>query len=61
MPSRNEVGSLQPDERVQAVGLAPGEPAEQLVGVQPVGRAGVPGQVGDGRELRGCHGVGLEG
>ena len=55
-----EVGPLQSDERVQAVGLAPGEPAAQLVGVQPVSLPGVPSQVRDGRELGGCHRVGLE-
>ncbi|MEJ7742823.1 MAG: hypothetical protein WKF73_09895 [Nocardioidaceae bacterium] len=41
-----DVGSLDPDQRVQAVGLAPGEPAPQLVGVQRVGVPGVAGQGG---------------
>jgi hypothetical protein len=31
-----EVGTLQSDQWLQAVGLAPGEPASQLVGAQPV-------------------------
>jgi hypothetical protein len=40
-----EVGPLQTDERVQALCQAPGEPATQLVGVQPVGVPGIPSQV----------------
>jgi hypothetical protein len=39
------VGPLDPDQRVQLVDLAPGEPAPQLVGVQGVGVPGVAGQV----------------
>jgi hypothetical protein len=46
-----EVGPLEPNERIEAVGLAPGEPAAQLIGVQPVGLPGVPSQVQDGRRL----------
>ena len=42
---------MQPDERVQSVGLAAGEPAAQLVGVQPVSLPGVPSQIGDGSQL----------
>lgn len=55
-----EVGPLEPDQRIETVGLAPGEPATQLVGVQPVGLPGVPSQVGDGRQLGRRHRIGLE-
>ena len=50
-----DVGSLDPDQRVEPVGLAPGEPAPQLEGVQVVGAPGVAGQVGDRRQLGGGH------
>jgi hypothetical protein len=46
-----EVSALEPNERVQCVCLAPGEPPAQLVGVQPAGLPGVPGKVRDGRQL----------
>src|SRR3954454_17507078 len=49
-----------PTSGVQAVYLAPGEPAAQLVGVQGMGVPGVAGQVGHRGELRRCHRVGLE-
>jgi hypothetical protein len=39
-----DVGALDPDQGVHPVGLAPGEPLPQLVGVQAVGAAGVAGQ-----------------
>ena len=55
-----DVGTLDPDERVQVVALGPGEPATQLVGVERVRVACVTGQVRDRRELRGSHRVGLE-
>jgi hypothetical protein len=55
-----EVSPLEPDQGIEAVGLAPAEPALELVGVQPVGLPGVPSQVGDGRQLGWRHGVGLE-
>ena len=55
-----DVGPLNPFERVQAIGLAPAEPPPKLVGVQAVGVARVPGQVGDRRLLRRRHRVGLE-
>jgi hypothetical protein len=47
------VRSLDSDQRVEPVRLAPGEPPAQLVGVQMVGVAGVPGQVRDRGELGG--------
>ncbi len=50
-----DVGALDPDQRVQPVGLAPAEPAPQLVGVQGVGPAGVAGQEGHRRQLGGRH------
>ena len=50
-----DVGALDPDQRVQAVALAPGEPAAQLERVEGVGAAGVAGQVGHGRQLRWRH------
>jgi len=55
-----DVGALDPGQRVEPVGLAPGEPAPQLVGVQRVGVPGVPGEVRHGRELSRCHRLGLE-
>jgi len=45
------VGSLDPDQGVQPVGLAPSEPLPQLVGVQAVGMPGLAGQVGHRRQL----------
>ena len=54
-----DVGTLDADQRVQPVALAPGEPALELVGVQVVSVAGVPGQVGDRGELRSRHCGGL--
>lgn len=47
------VGPLDPDERVEAMGLAPLEPAAKLVRVQAVCVTRVPGQVGDGRHWAG--------
>jgi hypothetical protein len=38
------MSSLDPDQGVHPVGLAPGEPLPQLVGVQAVSAAGVAGQ-----------------
>ena len=55
-----DVGSLDPDQRVQPVGLTPGEPLPQLVGVQGVGAPGVAGQVGHRRKLGGRHRCWLE-
>ena len=55
-----DVCALDPDQRVEGVGLAPGEPAAELEGVQGVRVPGVPRQIGDGSELSGRHGVGLE-
>src|SRR5674476_1238181 len=55
-----DVGALDPDQRVQPVALAPGEPLPQLVGVQAVGAPGVAGQVGHRRQLRGRHRCRLE-
>ena len=46
-----DVSTLDADQRVEPIRLAPGEPAVKLVRVQLVGAAGVPGQVGDGRQL----------
>jgi hypothetical protein len=39
-----DMGSLDPGQGVQPVGLAPGEPLPELVGVQAVSAAGVAGQ-----------------
>ena len=39
-----DVSALDPEKRVQAVGLAPAEPTAQLVGVQVVGAPGAEGQ-----------------
>ncbi len=39
------MGSLDPDQRVQPVALAPGEPLPQLERVQGMGAPGVAGQV----------------
>jgi hypothetical protein len=50
-----DVGALYPDQRVEAMGLAPAEPAAELVGVQTMGVAGVSGQVGNGRQLSRAH------
>jgi len=55
-----DVCSLDSDQRVEVVGLAPGEPAAELVGVQRVGVPGVPGQVGHRGTLGRCHRIGLE-
>jgi hypothetical protein len=55
-----DVGPLDPDERVRAVGLAPLEPPAQLVGIQVVRASGIPGQLGDRRQLAARHRVGLE-
>ena len=46
-----DVRTLYADQRVQAVGLAPGEPASELVGVQRVGMTRGPGQVGNRGQL----------
>ena len=56
-----DMGTLDPDQRVEAVGLAPVEPAPQLVGVKLVGVPGVPGQEGNGSQLRRGHRQRLEG
>lgn len=56
-----DMATLDADQRVEPVGLAPVEPPPQLVGVQAVGGFGVPGEVGDGRQLGWAHRVGLEG
>jgi hypothetical protein len=56
-----DVGPLNPEQRVHGVGLAPGEPLPQLVGVQGVGTAGLSGQVGDRGLLRGRHRRGWNG
>ena len=48
-----DVGSLNAYEGVKSVALAPGEPAAELVGVEGVGVAGLPGQVGHRSELCG--------
>ena len=56
-----DVRAFDPDERVEAVGLAPGEPAAQLVGVEVVGRSRVAGQERHRGELGRGHGGGLEG
>lgn len=50
-----DMGSLDPDQRVQAVGLAPREPPRELEAVEVVGAPGVPGEVGDRRQLSGRH------
>jgi hypothetical protein len=55
------MGALDPDERIESVGLAPSEPAPQLGGIQRVGVPGVASRVGDGSELGWSHGVWLEG
>ncbi len=55
------MGSLDPDQGVQPVGLAPGEPLPQLVGIQGVGAAGVAGQVERRRQMRGRHRCGWHG
>ena len=54
-----DVRSLDPDQWVQPVGLAPGEPSAQLVGVQ-VWVPAVPGQERDRRQLGRGHGGWLE-
>jgi hypothetical protein len=46
-----DVGTLDSEQSIEPIRLAPGEPAAKLVGVQLMGVAGVPGQVGDGRQL----------
>jgi hypothetical protein len=50
-----DVGALDPDQRVQAVDLAPAEPALELVRVQGVGVTGVPREVRDRCQLSWCH------
>ena len=55
-----DVCSLDSDQRIQIAGLAPGEPAAELVGVQRVGVPGVPGQVGHRGTLGRRHRIGLE-
>ena len=55
-----DVRALDPDQRVEPVGLAPAEPAAQLVGVQRVGVPGVAGQVRHRGQLAGVIVVGLE-
>jgi hypothetical protein len=54
------VRALNPEQRVQVIGLAPGEPAAKLVGVEGVRVPGIPGQLRDRRELCRCHRAGLE-
>jgi hypothetical protein len=54
------VCALDPEERVEGVGLTPGEPAAELVGVQLVSVPGVPGQVGHRSLLGRGHRIGLE-
>ncbi len=49
-----EVSPLDPDQRVKAPFLTPGEPAPELVGVERVGVPGIPGEVGDGSQLGWC-------
>lgn len=56
-----DVRSLDPGQRVQAVGFAPGEPAAQLVGVQLVGVTPVPGEVRHRGGLGRRHRLGLVG
>ena len=55
-----DVGTFDPDQRVQVVGLAPAEPTTQLVGVQGVRVPGVPRQVGHRGTLGRRHRLGLE-
>ena len=55
-----DVGTLDPDQRVELVKVAPAEPAPELGGVQGVGMAGVAGQVGDCGQLARVHVVRLE-
>jgi hypothetical protein len=55
-----EVCPLDSDQRVEAVGPAPGEPAAELVGVQRVGVPAVPGQIGHRGTLGRRHSIGLE-
>ena len=50
-----DMGPLDADQRVQPVGLAPGEPTPQLVGIQAVGAPGVSSQVRHRRELSSRH------
>ena len=55
-----DVGSLDPDQGVEAVALAPGEPATQLERVEVVGATGVAGQVGHRGQLGRRHRQRLE-
>jgi hypothetical protein len=55
-----DMSSLDSDQRIESVALAPGEPLPELKLVEDVSAAGIPGQVGDRRELRGRHRRGLE-
>ena len=43
-----DVSALDPDKWIEGVGLAPGEPATQLGGVERVGVPGVASEVGHG-------------
>jgi hypothetical protein len=55
-----DVRALNPGQRVKGVGIAPGEPPAQLVGIQGVSAAGVLSQEGHRSELRRCHRLGAE-
>ena len=55
-----DVRTLDSEKRVEPIRLAPCEPAAELVGVELMGVVGVPGQVGDSRQLRRRHRVRLE-
>ena len=55
-----DVSALDPDERVEPIGLTPGEPFPQLGCIHDVSAPGVPGQIGDRRQLGGRHRRGLE-
>lgn len=54
------MSTLDADQRVKSVQVAPAEPAPELGGVQGVGMAGVAGQIGDRGQLTGFHVVSLE-
>ena len=55
-----DVGSLDPDQRIEVVVFAPGEPTPQLVGAQGVRVPGVARQVGNGGTLGRRYRIGLE-
>lgn len=56
-----DVSALDPSQRVEAVGLAPVEPAAQLERVQLVGMFGVAGEEGDRGQLGRDISVGWKG